>query len=195
MHERRTLAIMGVLALGLVAAPSARAGTDELCVEQAYGVPGPQPKHPEWWDPALTAAQRETRWTGAAAIYDIGSVAPPLGSGRVIWDASSQRLFFQFDVDGDPSLDYDQDIVMLTVSDPTGTEPDLYIQFRPVHDCNPWSSCSGLGAPVASSWVEYSQATVGTSVTWSPLSSAWTRPRENTTTRSQRPSISTACRV
>lgn len=155
----------------MLAATPARAGTDELCVEQAQGVPGPQPKTPEWWNPALTEDQRETRWTGAAALTDAGSAVPELGSGRVIWDAPSQRLFFEFEVDGDPSLDANQDLVMLAVSDPTGTEPDLYMQFRPVHDCSPASACASPGVPLSTSWVEYAQAdNSGTSPTWSALS-------------------------
>lgn len=153
----------------LVGAPPAQAGTDELCAEQANGVPGPQPKYPEWWDLSLTDAQRETRWTGATSIYDVGSAAPPVGSGRVIWDKPSKRLFFEFDINGDPTFDQNQDIVMVAVSDPSGTEPDLFIQFQPLGVCSPLLSCSGQGKAITSSWVKYSQATVGATVSWSTL--------------------------
>ena len=186
MKKRRSTTRIGTIAgtiggmvAALAMAPAASAGTDELCAAQAQGVPGPQPKHPEWWNPALSASQRETRWTGATSIYDVGSVAPNLGSGRVIWDEPSQRLFFQLEVDGDPTIDDDEDIVMLAVSDPTGTAPDLYVQFQPLRNCSPVSNCTGLGAAVSSSSVQYSQATGGTSITWSTLSttnpsSQWT---------------------
>ena len=169
MENTRLVAILGSLAIVLTATP-ANAGFDEVCVEQAYGVPGPQPKTPEWWNPALTENQRETRWTGSTSIYDDGTAVPELGSSRMIWDKPSQKLFFQFDIDGDPSIDDEEDIVMLTVSDPTGTEPDLYIQFQPVYDCFPVSNCGGLGTSLSTSRIEYSQATVTTSVSWSPLS-------------------------
>ncbi len=169
MEKTRLVSILGSLAIVLTATP-AQAGFDEVCVEQAYGVPGPQAKTPEWWNPALSDNQRETRWTGSTSIYEDGTAVPELGSSRMIWDKNSQKLFFQFDIDGDPTLDDEEDIVMLTVSDPTGTEPDLYIQFQPVYDCFPVSNCGGQGTSLSTSRIEYSQATVSTSVSWSPLS-------------------------
>lgn len=169
MGDRRLLGILGLMLVMLIGASPAQAGTDELCAEQANGVPGPQPKHPEWWDLSLTDAQRETRWTGATAIYDVGSAAPPVGSGRVIWDKPSKRLFFEFDINGDPSVDASQDIVMLAVSDSSGTDPDLFMQFQPLGVCTPLLSCFGKGKAVTSSWVKYSQASVSTTITWSSL--------------------------
>lgn len=163
--------LVGVLSLLLVliCSPAARAETDQLCVAQAVGVPGPQPKTPEWWNPALTAIERETRWTGATRIYDNGSVSPELASGRVIWDGPSAQLFFEFQVDGDPTIDPDKDIVAFATSDPTGTFPDLYIHFVPMNDCTVPANCAGLGIPMSGTSVFYSQASPP-GLTWSTLS-------------------------
>ncbi len=179
---RRLFAGVGAgCALALILTPiGAHAGTPEICIGQAEGVQGPQPKHPQWWDLSLTTAQRETRWTGATAVYDQGSVSPNLGSARSVWDKPSERLFFEFVVNADPQVDADEDIVIVVVSDPTGTVPDLYIQFQPLGDCSPISNCQGKGTDIPAAQIQYSQAfDTGTGVGWGPLtpnnpSNLWT---------------------
>ena len=66
----------------LAAAPAPVPG--DLCVPQAFGVPGPQPKTPEWWNAA--AAGQEQRWTGATRTDGAATVAsaPPMASVRTI---------------------------------------------------------------------------------------------------------------
>ncbi len=159
-------------ALVLTAPGHARAGTDELCLPQAYGVPGPQPKHPHWWDAGLTANQRETRWTGSTTIYDGEAIGGDLGSARAIWDGNDDRQYFEFRVAADPELDPLNDVVVLAVTDEAG-DPYLYIQIQPMAGCSEAGvptgvPCDGLGAAIPPSAISYMCADIATGLAWLP---------------------------
>ena len=181
--ERRQSLLAGALcalALGLTPIGASANGLPELCIGQASGVPGPQPKTPEWWNPSLTPSQRETRWTGATSVYDEGSVTPSLASGRAIWDAPSERMFFEFVINADPEIHPDDDMLVMVVSDPTGTIPGLYMQFQPLLSCdpdNPSDNCWGLGEPIPASQIKYSLANdTGADIEWNPAEPAAGNP-------------------
>lgn len=172
---RRSSRLFGVLVVWALAMmtgiPEARAGLDQLCVPQAEGVPGAQPTYPKWWDTSLDEDDREIGWTGATRIYDDGLIPSDIASGRALWDKDTARLFFQFEINGDPTLDANQDILSFMVSDDTGAFPELYIHFTPMNDCaaSP-TTCMGLGKAMSGSSVKYSQASPsGTGPVWSNL--------------------------
>lgn len=156
----------------LSVAPTAAAAPNDACVRQAQAVPGAAVKHPEWWNPALSESQREVRWTGASVRTDTQSSAPELARSRMIWDAPTRTVFFELEVNGDPSINSTQDIVMLSVANSAGTAPELFMQFQPLRNCSPVTNCTGSGAAMAPSSIQYSGATgTGTGITWSSLSS------------------------
>ncbi|MCH9681668.1 MAG: hypothetical protein K0V04_09565 [Deltaproteobacteria bacterium] len=162
-----TTGLLTALALTLAPAP-ASAGTDELCMSQCYGVPGPQPKHPQWWDLSLTDDQRETRWNGATHIHE-DVTGPPLSSVRGIWDGGTDRQYFHFEVNADRQIDALQDLVLVAVSDTAGVDPDIYIQFQPLNSCSafPLSDCLGQGRAINAADITYwSASTTGSGTVW-----------------------------
>jgi hypothetical protein len=156
----------------LAAVPTAQAAPKDACVRQAEGVPGAANHTPEWWNTALSESQREVRWTGASTRTDDNTSTPELSRTRMIWDRPSETVFFEFEVNGDPSINTTQDLAVLTVANATGTAPELFIRFQPLRGCSTVSKCTGAGSAVANASINYSAATAGgTSVTWSALSS------------------------
>ena len=128
------LPLVGAAALAVSFPQTALAAPDDFCVQQAMGVPGPQPKFPEWWVPG--ALGKPQRWTGATnrTGNPSASAAPEMANVRSIWDAPSRRLFLHFSVRGDPQLNPEQDMVALALTDATGA-PALYIDVRPLLGC------------------------------------------------------------
>ncbi|MCX4247426.1 hypothetical protein [Paraliomyxa miuraensis] len=154
-----------------LAASTAVAAPNDVCVRQAQAVPGAASKTPEWWNPGLSESQHEVRWNGATVRTDDDSATPELGRSRMIWDKSSRTVFFELEVNGDPSVDANQDLVLLSVANAAGTAPELFISFQPLRGCTTVSNCTGNGAALSTSAIRYSAASAsGTSVTWGPLS-------------------------
>ncbi|MCA9652806.1 MAG: hypothetical protein KC501_23005 [Myxococcales bacterium] len=188
----RLLPLLAPFAFSLAVTPAALASSPgDVCVRQAKAVPGAQNKFPEWWNPSLSESQREVRWTGATTRTEGDSAAPPLASSRMIWDKPSRRVFFEFEIAADPSIDSDEDVVVLAVSNSAGSQPELFIQFQPLRGCSPVTNCDEGGAALGGASVHYSAATGGgSSITWSPLSTTnpstdfvvqqpWVQVREN----------------
>lgn len=190
-HSRVPIVLASIASLAsLVAAPSAHAAPNDVCVRQAQGVPGASNHTPEWWNPGLSESQREVRWTGATVRTDDESSTPELARTRMIWDRPAETVYVEFEVNGDPSINTSQDLAVFTVSNTAGTAPELFIRFQPLRGCSTLSNCTGAGAALAASAVSYSAATPsGTSITWSPLGTSnpsatfmvnnpWVRVRE-----------------
>lgn len=127
----------------LAAAPAPAPG--DLCVPQAFGVPGPQPKTPEWWN--ATAAGKEQRWTGASRSDGAATVAsaPPMASVRTIWDRPSHTLFVRYEVRSDSTLNPGFDRIVTALSDTAGA-PALFVVFDPLLGCTgaPDTNANGL---------------------------------------------------
>ncbi|MCX4242702.1 hypothetical protein [Paraliomyxa miuraensis] len=130
--------------------PTARAASNDVCVRQAQGVPFASKPTPEWWNRSLSEAKREVRWTGATVrTGSPQSSAPQLSTTRMIWDKGSKTVFFEFEVNGDPSFDPDEDFVMLAFSDEQGTSPGLFALFHPLKSYSePGSTQAGIDGPV-----------------------------------------------
>lgn len=160
-------------ALAVSTAPStALAAPNDACVRQAQAVPGAANKTPEWWNPGLSESQHDVRWTGASVRTDDDTATPELARSRMIWDKASRTVFFELELNGDPAIDANQDLVMLSLANTTGNAPELFISFQPLRGCTTVSNCTGNGAAVAPSAIRYSAASgSGTSITWTPLSS------------------------
>lgn len=161
-----------------LAIPSVHAAPNDACVRQAQAVPGAAIKHPEWWNPGLSESQHEVRWTGASVRTDDNTMTPELARSRMIWDRASRTVFFEFEVNGDPAIDANQDLVALSVANATGTAPELFISFQPLRGCTTLSNCTGQGSALAGSSVRYSAAsTSGTgALTWTALSTTNPNP-------------------
>ncbi len=175
---RTSTTVLGLVAtLAMVGVPGhAQAQVDELCLAQCEGVPGPQPKHPEWWDLSLTASQKETRWTGATSIYE-KSTGGELASGRGIWDSSSQRIYLDFEVQADPTIDGEDKLVLVVPTEdvtqlPGWDHPNLlYIEFQPFPaGCPIGGPCANIGGqsiPIGD--ITYHVGTyTGTGYSWGP---------------------------
>jgi len=166
--SRVLLSILFTLAVVPAArAAPAQAATD-VCVRQAEGLPYEsrpgESSAPEWWNESFSASKKEGRWTGATSRASGQGAAPPLARARTIWDKSTGTVFFELTVNGDPSLDQDEDLVLLALSDSSGTEPELFIKFAPLGNCSPQSNCtSGVDSSLATSNIEYTGYTKGTS--------------------------------
>ncbi|MEX1362825.1 MAG: hypothetical protein AB1Z98_06845, partial [Nannocystaceae bacterium] len=172
MPMSRLLPLLASFTVSLVAAPSAFASSPgDVCVRQAKAVPGAAVKHPQWWNPSLSESQREVKWTGATTRTEGDQAAPELARTRMIWDQPSHRVFFEFEVTADPSIDTDQDLVVLALSNASGDAPELFIQFQPLRGCSTVANCDEGGAALGAASINYSRATgSGTSVAWTPLS-------------------------
>lgn len=156
----------------------------ELCVPQAQGVPGPQPKTPEWWNPA--APGREQRWTGAVRVDESQSVTGGTAMSwvRSVWDRPTQTMFVHFAVRSDPSLDYALDHVFVALTDASGA-PALYIQLDPMNGCaDPVTGaldagCTGEGEAIATGTgggVKYATPDPVVAGKWSGVSATLTAP-------------------
>jgi len=157
----------------LAAVPTAQAAPKDACVRQAEGVPGAANHTPEWWNTSLSDSQRDVRWTGAAVRTDDNTSTPELSRTRMIWDRPSETVFFEFEVNGDPSINTSQDLAVLTVANAAGTAPELFIRFQPMRGCSTIANCTGAGAELSGSAISYSTASVsgGGAITWSALNS------------------------
>ncbi len=135
---------------------------DTACLPEVQG------HGPQWWKPSSVPED-------VAAQFDDGAGAKADASGRLartrlLWDPKRDRVLVRVEVTGDESIEPADDRFILALGDDTGTLPELYIGFRPLLDCADPSACEG-GVPLAADAIEYSEATVVTSVTWSALSS------------------------
>lgn len=163
--------LLSSLVATLLAAPAAQAAPDDVCVRQAYGVPGMAVKHPEWWNGSLSLSQQDVRWTGATAKTTGSGATPELASSRMIWDRPSSTVFYEFTVHADPTVDPTTDLLMFAVSNAAGDGPELYIQFQPLRGCFIPSNCTGAGRSINNIAIRYASATgSGTGVNWSALS-------------------------
>lgn len=173
MSISRSLSFLASFALTLTAVPSALAASPgDVCVRQAKAVPGAPKKHPEWWNPSLSQSQREVRWNGSTTRTEGDSAVPELARSRMIWDKSSHRVFFEFETTADPSIDGEEDMVVLALSNSAGTTPELFIAFQPLRGCSPVTNCDEGGAALGAASVSYSAATgSGTSISWTKPSS------------------------
>lgn len=157
-----------VIASAGVGIPTAHANPGELCLPDAN--PGLN-----WWTAGLNPKRQAAHWKDA--IDRKMSIGTSLGRMRTIWSPSTQVANFEFQVSGDPSLDPLQDTVVVAISDDSGTEPELLIQFSPLQDCAVVADCDGAGIALDPSAVYFSEATsAGTSYTWSALANANPNP-------------------
>lgn len=144
--SRVILAILSFF-LSLAVPPTARAAGD-ICVSQARGLPYESKTKPEWWTAGLSQSRKEGTWTGATTRTSGQGAAPQLARSRMIWDKGSQTVFFELEVNGDPSFDPAEDFVMLALSDSTGQKPQLGIQFFPLHDYDDPQVGKGIDGPM-----------------------------------------------
>src|SRR5262245_14937395 len=114
----RTIAT-AVLAAASLAASTAHADPDQLCVPPAGT------NDPAWWNPGLSPAKKEARWSGALVRkLAEGSTGVRV---RALWSAAASTVYFEYSVHGDPSIDPDFDAVLVALGDETGTTPELFI--------------------------------------------------------------------
>lgn len=150
-----------LVASAALSVPTAHAAED-ACVPETN-------QAPQWWNPALGPAQKEARWSGAVSRTQKQS--PYAARVRMIWKPAQETVYFEHRVQRDAALDPDDDVVLFALGDETGTQPELFIRFFPVKGCSNVADCTGAGAALPASAVEFSEATPsGTSITWSPLS-------------------------
>jgi hypothetical protein len=155
--------IAAIFAVTSLAAATAHAAPDELCV------PEPVSAGPAWWNPGLSPAKKEARWYGALVRkLSMGGRDARL---RALFDPTQETVSFEVLVAGDPSLDAVEDTFLLALGDATGSVPELFIRFAPLASCPDAAACGGAGVPLAAGAITYSAATPsGTSLTWGPLS-------------------------
>ncbi len=144
--------------------PVANASPGELCLPDAD--PGPS-----WWTSGIEPERQVAQWEHALGRKL--SHGASLGRMQALWSPATQLANFEFQVSGDPSLDPLEDTVIVAISDRSGTEPELFIQFLPLQDCAVATDCDDSGIALDPSAIYYSEASsVGTSYTWSPLANA-----------------------
>lgn len=121
---------------------------------------------PNWWTPTRNGLS----WSGAAkrSVHTDETAATLRG----FWTPGREVASFEVRVAHDPSIDPDDDAVIVMVSDATGTVPELFIRFTPLLDCTAPGSCTGAGAPLAVDAISYAEASMTTSLTWSPASTS-----------------------
>lgn len=159
--RRIAASLAPALTILVTTASAALAAPDTLCLPDAGA------NEPAWWNPGLSATKKEARWAGALVRkHAAGTHAARV---RALWSPSSERVFFELRVAGDPTLDPDHDAFVVALGDETGTTPELLIRFAPNLDCG-GGACADPGAPLDATAVTYAEATVLTSITWSPLS-------------------------
>jgi hypothetical protein len=161
MHRTIATTFAVLLASTTLLTPTAHAA-DDLCVPETN--PAPQ-----WWNAALSPAQKEARWDDA----DVRMLSSGAYTARVrsVWKPSQETVYFELSVQGDRALHASGDVVLFALGDETGTLPELFIRFAPVQDCavNP-AACDGDGVALVGTSVLFSAATFsGTSITWSKL--------------------------
>lgn len=161
MHRPLPLvaALCLVTTVGSITARPALAAAEELCLPDASPTP-------DWWSPGLSTIKREVRWNGALVRkLDAGHVHARM---RAVWSPAADQAFFEFRVAGDPSLDPAHDAVLFAISDPTGSDPELFVRFDPLLDCADPTDCDRGGIPLSDAAIHYAEATTqGTSWTWS----------------------------
>lgn len=145
----------------LVTASAAVAAPDTLCLPDAGA------NEPAWWNPGLSATKKEARWAGA--LVRKHNVAGGTARLRALWSPASERLFVEVRVGGDTTIDPDHDAFVVVLGDAAAIYPELLIRFAPVAGCL-GGACAYPGAALDASAVVFSEATVLTSITWSPLS-------------------------
>ncbi len=131
---KTTLAAAALGTAFLLCARTAAAAPGDLCVPQAFGVPGPQPKTPEWWNAA--AMGKDERWTGSnrAAGAPTVTAASPMASVRTIWDRPSRTMFVRYEVNADQTLTPGFDRVIMALTDTAGARA-LAIVLDPMRGC------------------------------------------------------------
>jgi hypothetical protein len=140
--------------------PALLAAPDHLCLAPRSGA------MPAWWT-NRGPAQKESRWTGATVRNLVaGDHQARL---RTLWNPSGETVYVELRVEGDTSLDALQDEALFAFSDGTGNAPALYVHFSPLASCGA-GGCLNAGAMVPGTAIQYSEATVVTSTSWSPLS-------------------------
>ncbi len=130
-----------VLCAALCLASSPAVAADDICVQQAnvdFPILGLMEVSPAWWDASYSACEHELSWGGAT----------PIPNGRMVWDQSTQTLFFEVTVTGDNHEDPGSDIIAVSVTPPAG-EPFLSIEFDPMSTCAV-ADCSEPGLDIAS---------------------------------------------
>lgn len=156
----RRIALPLALALfPLAHASTAHAAPEAICLVEADPAP-------DWWTPGITAARRESRWSGA----DVHEQTDGTRTARLrsIWSPQWDKIYFELRVEGDVALD-DEDAFVLAISDVAQTVPELYVEIHPNEQCPHWSNCSAGEALDASS-ITYAEATAGvSSLTWGDL--------------------------
>ena len=145
------------LACLLVAAPQLAHAADPLCLPSVD--PGPN-----WWTPS----RKGPDWSGAVKRGVV--TEQTRATLRSVWTPGRDVASFEVRVAHDPSIDPDHDAVIVMVSDASGTVPELYIRFSPLLDCVTPGSCTGAGAPLAADAIEYAEASMGISLSWSSVS-------------------------
>ena len=131
----RLLPLLLVAPLHLLAASSAAAAPDEICVPTAN-------PHPDWWSPNITPAKREARWSGADVREETnGSRSARL---RSVWSPQADTIYVEVRVSTDLSLD-DEDAFVMAISDEVQMYPELLVELHPLEDCAVWTDCDGDG--------------------------------------------------
>jgi hypothetical protein len=145
----------------LVTASAAVAAPDTLCL------PDVGANEPAWWNPGLSAIKKEARWAGALVRKHVAGFDS--ARLRALWSPASERVFVEVRVNGDTTLDPDHDALVVVLGDAAGLYPELLIRFAPLAGCG-GGACAYPGAALDDTAVTFSEATVLSSISWSPLS-------------------------
>lgn len=161
---------VAVFAPLVLATSLAHANPDQICV------PEPSNAAPMWWNVNLGPNQKESRWSNAAVRTLVSGDAH--GRLRTVWSPDAQTVYVEMRVEGDPSLDPEEDQVLVALGNKTGTLPELFIRFAPVAGCEDPADCAGAGAALPAGAVLFSQVESSwISLNWGPLSE--TQPAGN----------------
>lgn len=153
----RLLPLLLVAPLHLLAASSAAAAPDEICVPTVHPAP-------DWWSPNITPAKREARWSGA----DVQEATNGSRSARLrsVWSPSTDMIYVEVRVSTDLSLD-DEDAFVMAISDVAQIYPELLVELHPLEDCPVWTDCDGDGIALDPDSITYTQGEpTNTSMGW-----------------------------
>ena len=163
MSNPRSFAIAAALVATSMTATRASADSSPstLCV------PPVEDGSAYWWNPEVSPEEIEAEFNGGAAMGAAEGTRSAVT--RILWDPAEKLVMFRVAVTGDESIEPADDRFVLVVSDEDGEIPELFIEFRPLLECEDPEECEA-GAPVSVDAIRYAEASAITSLTWSPLS-------------------------
>lgn len=166
-NPRRSMIATAMTAAAMIATTAISTTASADSPPPTLCVPAIEDDHAQWWNPEVDVETVEAEFNAGAGL----GVADGTRSAvtRMLWDPGEELLMVRVAMTGDESVEPADDRFVLVVSDEDGEIPELFIEFRPLLGCGDPEECEA-GRGVSDDAIQYAEATVVTSLSWSPLS-------------------------